>query len=81
MWRILRPSKEATVPPPLLARRFALARTVAEAIVQSAAVYTVASASLLITFFASPHVGYLACLDIFPSLIVSSSLPRFCRHR
>ncbi|KAH9903271.1 hypothetical protein C8Q73DRAFT_45728 [Cubamyces lactineus] len=79
MWRILRPLRQATVPPPLLARRFALARTVAEAIVQSAAIYTVASASLLITFFASPHVGYLACLNIFPSLIVSSSIPRNSR--
>ncbi|KAI0652918.1 hypothetical protein C8Q70DRAFT_690113 [Cubamyces menziesii] len=69
MWRILRPSRGATVPPPLFTRRFALARTVAEAIVQSAAIYTVASTSLLVTYFVSPNVGYLSCLNIFPSLI------------
>ncbi|KAJ8480958.1 hypothetical protein ONZ51_g6305 [Trametes cubensis] len=45
------------------------ARMVAEAIVQSAAIYTVASTSLLVTYFVSPNVGYLSCLNIFPSLI------------
>ncbi|KAH9903320.1 hypothetical protein C8Q73DRAFT_47274 [Cubamyces lactineus] len=68
MWRILRSSHGSMVPIPIT-RRFALARRVAEAIVQSAAIYTVASASLLITYSTSQADGYLACLNIFPSLI------------
>ncbi|KAI0652916.1 hypothetical protein C8Q70DRAFT_690046 [Cubamyces menziesii] len=68
MWRILKSSHESTVPMPI-SRRFALARRVVEAIVQSAAIYTVASASLLITYSTSQADGYLACLNIFPSLI------------
>ncbi|KAI0323175.1 hypothetical protein GY45DRAFT_1439664 [Cubamyces sp. BRFM 1775] len=68
MWRILRSPHDSTVPIPIT-RRFALARRVAEAIVQSAAIYTVASAALLITYSARQDDGYLACLNVFPSLI------------
>ena len=49
-----------------------LLRKVMEGIIQSAAVYSAASIVLVITVFESPYVGYLACLNVFPALIVSS---------
>ncbi|KAL1938122.1 hypothetical protein VTO73DRAFT_11951 [Trametes versicolor] len=44
---------------------------VAEAIVQSAAIYSTASIALALTFFLNPHnkPGFLVCLDVFPPLI------------
>ena len=49
----------------------ALLRRVVEGIVQSAAVYSIASAILVVTLLKSPNVGYVVCLNIFPALIVS----------
>lgn len=48
-----------------------LLRKVVEGIIQSAAVYSAASIVLVITVFVSPHVGYVACLNVFPALFVS----------
>ncbi|KAI0683667.1 hypothetical protein C8T65DRAFT_235247 [Cerioporus squamosus] len=45
-------------------------RRVVEAIVQSAAIYSIASIALVVTSFLSPNIGYVACLAIFPQLIV-----------
>ena len=49
-------------------------RRVVEAVVQSAAIYSVASISLVVTIFLSPNIGYSACLCVFPPLIVRVSL-------
>ena len=48
-------------------------RRVVEAIVQSAAIYSVASILLAITSFTSPTVSFPACHSVFPSVIVSLS--------
>ena len=48
-------------------------RRVFGAIVQSAAIYSAASISLLVTMFISPNVGLYACLCVFPPLIVRPS--------
>ena len=45
-------------------------RRVFEAVIQSAAIYSMASISLLVTMFISPDVGLYACLNVFPPLIV-----------
>ena len=47
-------------------------RRVIQALIQSAAMYSLASISLIITFFLSPNIGYVACLSIFSPLIVGS---------
>ncbi len=47
-------------------------RRVVEAIVQSAAIYSTASIALVVTSFLSPNIGYVACLSVFPQLIVRS---------
>ncbi|KAM5539577.1 hypothetical protein V8D89_006686 [Ganoderma adspersum] len=44
-------------------------RRVFEAIIQSAAIYSAASISLLVTTFISPNIGLYACLCVFPPLI------------
>lgn len=49
-------------------------RRVFEAIIQSAAIYSTASLSLLITTFVSPNIGLYACLCAFPPLIVRHSV-------
>ena len=46
---------------------------VVEAIIESAAIYSLASISLIVTAFFSPLVGYFICLDAFPPLIVRLS--------
>lgn len=48
-------------------------RRVFGAIIQSAAIYSVASISLLVTVFVSPNIAYPTCLDAFPPLIVRLS--------
>ena len=45
-------------------------RRVVEAIIQSAAIYSIASASLAITIFSSPDVVYLAVSQLLSPLIV-----------
>ncbi|KAI0632675.1 hypothetical protein C8Q77DRAFT_835838 [Trametes polyzona] len=42
---------------------------VVESLVQSAAVYSVASISLAVTSFMSPAIGFPACHSVFPSII------------
>ncbi|KAH9903272.1 hypothetical protein C8Q73DRAFT_45687 [Cubamyces lactineus] len=69
MWRILCPKRWAAVPSYARSRRFYVARKATEAIVQSAAIYSVASAALVISFFLSSNVGWTACLNVFPPLI------------
>ncbi|KAI0351208.1 hypothetical protein OH77DRAFT_1524274 [Trametes cingulata] len=66
-WRLQ--SRTSGVPSGGMAVRQRMYQKVAEAIVQSAAVYSTASISLLITSFVSPHVGLAACLSVFPALI------------
>ncbi|KAI0691713.1 hypothetical protein C8Q76DRAFT_257981 [Earliella scabrosa] len=44
-----------------------------ESILQSAAIYSIASISLAITSFVSPTVGFPACHSVFPSVIVSAA--------
>ncbi len=51
-------------------------RRVVEAIVQSAAIYSTASIALVVTSFLSPNIGYVACLSVFPQLIVRSWSPQ-----
>ena len=46
---------------------------VVESILQSAAIYSVASISLAVTSFLSPTVVFPACHSVFPSVIVSVS--------
>ncbi|KAI1796407.1 hypothetical protein LXA43DRAFT_618032 [Ganoderma leucocontextum] len=46
-----------------------LLRKVIEGMVQSAAIYSAASVVLVVTIFASAHVVYVACLNVFPALI------------
>ena len=48
-------------------------RRVFEAIIQSAAIYSAASISLLVTTLISPNIGLYACLCVFPPLIVRPS--------
>ena len=45
-------------------------RRVIQALIQSAAMYSLASISLIITFFLSPNIGYSACLAAFSPYIV-----------
>ena len=42
-----------------------------ESILQSAAIYSVASLSLAVTAFVSPTIAFPACHSVFPSIIVS----------
>ena len=48
-------------------------RRVFEAIIQSAAIYSVASISLIATALVSRNIAYPTCLDAFPPLIVRLS--------
>ncbi|KAI0351206.1 hypothetical protein OH77DRAFT_1524273 [Trametes cingulata] len=66
-WRLQ--SRTSGVPAGSMAVRHEMYRKVAEAVVQSAAVYSIASVSLFITALESPNVGLTACLSIFPALI------------
>ena len=50
-------------------------RRLIEAVIESAAIYSLASISLLGTFVASPDTGYLVCMCAFPPLIVRSPFP------
>ena len=50
-------------------------RRIVEAVIESAAIYSLASISLVVTIFVSPNIGYAACMYVFPPLIVCFSLP------
>ncbi|KAI0652919.1 hypothetical protein C8Q70DRAFT_938032 [Cubamyces menziesii] len=71
MWRILSP----TLWPlgqhraPAASKRLTMAWKAMDAILNSAAVYSIASISLVITLRLSPHIGFPACLNVFPSLL------------
>lgn len=67
MWRVFRNVNRYTPP----SARFKLFCMVLEAIVQSAAIYSMASLALIITDLKSFYVGFNVCLSIFPPLIVS----------
>ena len=73
MWRILIPDRWAAAPR-ALSKRYDMARKAGEAIVQSAAVYCVASMALVLTYTLSQNKGWIVCLNIFPPLIVSPRL-------
>ena len=45
-------------------------RRVAEALIQSAAMYSIASVSLFVTILVTPNIGYPACLAAFSPYIV-----------
>ncbi|KAI1795357.1 hypothetical protein LXA43DRAFT_992439 [Ganoderma leucocontextum] len=81
MWRVLRSkSSEAQDHWRWHSRaifNFVKYRRVFEAIIQSAAIYSTASISLLVTMFISPNIGLYACLSVFPPLIVRPSAPLF----
>lgn len=47
-------------------------RRVVESVIQSAAIYSVASISFGITSFLSPDIGFPICHSLFPPVIVSS---------
>ncbi|KAJ8456510.1 hypothetical protein ONZ51_g12083 [Trametes cubensis] len=82
MWRILRSGRDATAPPAFL-KRMSMTRKAAEAIVQSAAIYSIASIALVITYLLSPNMGWSACLNVFPPLIglvFSFIVKRITRH-
>ncbi|EIW56942.1 uncharacterized protein TRAVEDRAFT_49753 [Trametes versicolor FP-101664 SS1] len=65
MWRVLRNTNQYMP----LSARLGLLWKVVEAIVQSAAIYSLASIALLVTFFISPNIGFTACAGVFPPLI------------
>ncbi|KAI0364025.1 hypothetical protein BV20DRAFT_1057540 [Pilatotrama ljubarskyi] len=73
MWRMISwwrlQSRTSGVPSGGMAVRQRMYQKLAEAIVQSAAVYSTASVSLFITALFSPSVGLAACLSVFPPLI------------
>ena len=50
-------------------------RRLIEAVIESAAIYSLASISLLGTFIVSRNVGYTVSMCVFPPLIVRSPLP------
>ncbi|KAI0364026.1 hypothetical protein BV20DRAFT_1057541 [Pilatotrama ljubarskyi] len=66
-WRLQ--SHTSGVPSGGMAVRQRMHQKVAEAIVQSAAVYSTASVSLVIMSIVSPYVGLTICLSLFPALI------------
>ena len=77
MWRVLR-QKGSEVQDhwdwhSLALFNFVRYRRVFAAIIQSAAIYSVASISLLVTTLISPNIGFYACLSVFPPLIVRLS--------
>ena len=77
MWRVLR-QKGSEVQDhwdwhSLALFNFVRYRRVFGAIIQSAAIYSVASISLLVTTLISPNIGFYACLSVFPPLIVRLS--------
>ena len=77
MWRVLR-QKGSEVQDhwdwhSLAIFNFVRYRRVFAAIIQSAAIYSVASISLLVTTLISPNIGFYACLSVFPPLIVRLS--------
>ena len=52
---------------------------VSAALIESAALYSLVSLVLFITFFATPDVGYPACANVFTVFIVSfPELPHSC---
>ncbi|OJT07010.1 hypothetical protein TRAPUB_2140 [Trametes pubescens] len=65
MWRVLAGGGANTAQ----VARFTLYRRVITAIVQSAAVYSVASITLLVTVSVSPDSAYATCLTMFPPFI------------
>ncbi|EIW62606.1 uncharacterized protein TRAVEDRAFT_42957 [Trametes versicolor FP-101664 SS1] len=65
IWRVFRNANRYTPP----STRLKLYRMVVEAIVQSAAIYSMASLSLIITNVESIDVGFEVCLSLFPPLI------------
>ncbi|KAL1938109.1 hypothetical protein VTO73DRAFT_11938 [Trametes versicolor] len=64
MWRVLSGGANT-----VQVARFTLYRRVITAIVQSAAVYSVASITLLVTVSVSPDSAYATCLTMFPPFI------------
>lgn len=56
------------------ARPTPLLRKVVEGMIQSAFLYSAASVVLVVTIFASAHVAYVACLNVFPALSVRPSI-------
>ncbi|KAI0364030.1 hypothetical protein BV20DRAFT_56885 [Pilatotrama ljubarskyi] len=52
-------------------------RRVLESVIQSAAIYSVASISFGVTSFLSPNIGFPVCHSLFPPVIVSASTYRF----
>ncbi len=50
---------------------------VIEATVQSTAIYSAATVSLVITFVNSTELGYPTCLNVFPALLVRLTPPPF----
>ncbi|CDO76598.1 hypothetical protein BN946_scf184868.g12 [Trametes cinnabarina] len=53
-------------------------RRVVESVIQSAAIYSVASISFGITSFLSPNIGFPVCHSLFPPVIVSPLYPISC---
>lgn len=75
MWRILRSNNLIQMHGGWRGRvQFVISHyhAVFEAIIQSAAIYSTASIALLVTLFISPNIGFVACLTVFPQIIVSS---------
>ncbi|KAI0324530.1 hypothetical protein GY45DRAFT_363226 [Cubamyces sp. BRFM 1775] len=69
MWRILSPRSWATAPSSIHSKRSYMVRKASEAIVQSAAIYSIASVAVVITYLFSSNVGWPVCLNVFPPLI------------
>ncbi len=69
MWRVFSKSSVNRYTP--LSARLKLFRKVTEAILQSAAIYSMASVTLIATLFISVDIGFVVCIGVFPSLIVS----------
>ena len=83
MWRVLRTIDHAQAHWEWHSRTWfnlILYRRVLEALIQSAAMYSVASIALVITSFLSPNVGYAVCLSVFSQLIVRRPRYVICFH-
>ncbi|KAH9903269.1 hypothetical protein C8Q73DRAFT_45608 [Cubamyces lactineus] len=60
---------------PVASKRLTMVWKAMDAILDSAVVYSLASISLVITLRLSPHIGFPACLNVFPSLLVRFYVP------
>ncbi|OJT07005.1 hypothetical protein TRAPUB_2135 [Trametes pubescens] len=67
MWRVFSKSSVNRYTP--LSARLKLFRKVTEAILQSAAIYSMASVTLIATLFISVDIGFVVCIGVFPSLL------------